>query len=169
MGIIVGVDAVPDKNDTPWSKGQAHSREYPLAQRKCLTAGLALVRHTCRALVPTALGSRESKGRWEGGQTKRVTRRADAKGGLSSPPNPPQVAAGASKPPLDAAMLVRPTQRSAQYMPPPVLLFLVGSFRPPARRVRLDKWEKTRRIKAAVPHHGREGGRAPRRCQTKKH
>ena len=112
-----------------------------------------MVRHTCRTLVPTALGSRESKGE----QTKRVTRRADAKGGgVSSPPNPPQVAAGASKPPLDAAMLVRPTQRSAQYMPPPVLLFLVGSFRPPARRVRLDKWEKTRRIKAAVPH-GRQG------------
>ena len=77
-----------------------------------------------------------------------------SKGGLSSPPNPPQVAAGASKPPLDAAMLVRPTQRSAQYIwPPPDLLFLVGSFRPAARRVRLDKWEKTRRIKA-----GREGG-----------
>ena len=114
-----------------------------------------MVRHTCRTLVPTALGSRESKGE----QTKRVTRRADAKGGgVSSPPNPPQVAAGASKPLLDAAMLVCPTQRSAQYMPagPPSPLFLVGSFRPTARRVRLDKWEKTRRIKAAVPH-GRQG------------
>ena len=111
-----------------------------------------MVRHTCRALVPIALE------RKQGEQTKRVTRRADAKGGVSSPPNPPQVAAGASKPPLDAAMLVCPTQRSAQYMlaGPPSALFLVGSFRPPARRVRLDKWEKTRRIKAAVPH-GRRG------------
>ena len=94
-----------------------------------------------------------------GGQTKRVTRRADAKGGeVSSPPNPPQVAGGTSKPPPNAAILVRLTQRSAERMPagPPSLLFLVGSFRPTARRVRLDKWEKTRRIKAAVPH-GRQG------------
>ena len=44
---------------------------------------------------------------------------------MSSPPNPPQVAAGASKPPLNAAILVPLTQRSAECIPagPPSLLF----------------------------------------------
>ena len=49
---------------------------------------------------------------WGGKQTKRVTRRADAKGGCPRSSKPSQVAPGANKPPLDAVCPLRLAQRS---------------------------------------------------------
>ena len=147
-------------------KGRHTAQSIPSATKriseKRSRAGtvLALVRHTCTPLVPRAgVG-------WGGKQTKRVTRRADAKGGCPRSSKPSQVAPGADKPPLDAVARFAWHKGAC---PAPSVLFPTGSSRPTARRVRLDKWEKTGRIKAAVPHGSGRREVAPRRCQTKKH
>ena len=93
-------------------KGRHTAQSIPSATKriseKRSRAGtvLALVRHTCTPLVPRAgVG-------WGGKQTKRVTRRADAKGGCPRSSKPSQVAPGANKTAPRCGCPLRLAQRS---------------------------------------------------------
>lgn len=77
------------QNSTPWSKGQAHCRKYPLTQRNCERSGLGVGVGTPHVQNTCSHNSAGEQGKLRE-QTKRVTRRADAEGGgvLPSKPSP---------------------------------------------------------------------------------
>ena len=147
-------------------KGRHTAQSIPLRQRELVRSVRELGR--CWRWYATRVHHLFPEQGWGGGESRQRGLRGvlTPREGVLAPPNPPRSHQGRTKPPLDAVARFAWHKGAC---PAPSLVFPIGSSRPTARRVRLDKWEKTGRIKAAVPHGSGRREVAPRRCQTKKH